>query len=81
MFSKCECCRFYRWSNLGFAYCKNPATQKTPDFCSNLEDAKKICDPEGDGSYVHFEPKDPSAGAACFVQITREPVKAMAAGA
>jgi len=59
-----------------------------------LNQARDICDREGDGHFVYFEPIQPEAGAALeisdfksqipasgFVQITREPTaKAMSAG-
>lgn len=44
-----------------------------------IDMAREICDREGDGFFVYYEPKDPSAGVA-FVQITREPRAHAAAG-
>lgn len=41
-----------------------------------IDEAREICDREGDGRFVYFEPSDepqPSAGAS-FVQITRAAV-------
>ncbi|MEQ1644253.1 MAG: hypothetical protein ABL959_12470, partial [Pyrinomonadaceae bacterium] len=54
-----------------------------------LDYARNLCDREGDGIFVHFEPKTPTAGAAFespvqqFVQINRnvrEGLKTAAAG-
>ena len=36
-----------------------------------LDMARDICDREGDGNFVYFEPRDPSAGAA--VKTAPEP--------
>ena len=51
-----------------------------------LDEARAICDREGNGNFVYFQPRDPSGiGAGVpFVQITRERAekpKARAAGA
>lgn len=87
MFSKCECCKHYEKQNPDHIFqsgrCKNPKVFKhlssrgIRGFHTILM-ARAYCDPKGDGTFTHYEPK-PGAGA-CFVQITREP-KAMAAGA
>ncbi len=90
MFSKCECCKHYDKQSPDHIFqagrCRNPeifkklSSRGIRGFHTILI-ARVSCDPKGDGQFVHFEPKDPKAGAACLVQITREPAKAMAAGA
>ena len=74
---KCEECRHYKPSGLarGFwnGFCASPTILNIREVVmSNLSIryAREICDREGDGIFVHFEPKCPTAGA-CFVQITR----------
>lgn len=80
---KCECCRFYLNVTDVSEFCTNVAVGDLPtenhELFPRLNIARESCDREGDGHFVYFTPKDPQAGA-CFVQITREPVKAMAAG-
>lgn len=75
---KCENCRFFVplpgniWE---VAKCLSPdvvndALERDPDinprWVPYIMDARSICDREGDGRFVHFEPRDPSAGAVAF---------------
>ncbi len=72
---KCEYCRFFDNGPSGFdsGICKNEQVLNiTGDWIAALiNDARNICDREGDGHFVYFEPKYPQAGAA-FVQTTLE---------
>ena len=88
MFSKCECCKHY--DKLGSTHSFESGRCRQPEVFKKLSGrgvrgyhtisyAVMVCDPKGDGNFAHFEPK-PGAGAACLVQITREPAKAMAVG-
>lgn len=61
--NKCESCKHYRPDN---NRCKAwPVLNLGGDFVSvDLTTARDICDREGDGTFVYFEPKTPTAGAA-----------------
>ncbi len=69
---KCESCRFYNESNDSLPEsCLNLSVRCSvdPDFIfyrifAELGPAREICDREGDGIFVYFEPKQPVAGAA-----------------
>lgn len=86
---KCESCRYFsaEWKLghfrsiiAGNQRCEAPSVLKAfnrPTYHQTqrlaIMLARDICDREGDGRFVYFEPRDtePSAGAA-FVQITRD---------
>lgn len=91
MSKKCECCRHFQLSrpkgHFNDGTCRNSTVVDEGSLFTGTRTslpilkAREICDREGDGRFVHFDPKDDTAGGACFVQITREPItKAMAAG-
>ena len=72
---KCESCRFYahQVSELYFDLCKQqtvvdlvfPPEFETDKFVdAPLTLARDICNKEGDGIFVYFDPKTPTAGAA-----------------
>lgn len=77
---KCESCRHFGLSrpkgDARNGLCRNEnviregALFETSYFLP-ISPAREICDKEGDGHFVYFEPKTPAAGA--FVQITRQP--------
>lgn len=90
MFTKCECCKHY--DKIGPTHSFESGRCRSEVVFKKLSSrgirgfhtiiaAQEICDPKGTGDFQSFEPKVPGAGAACLVQITRVPVKAMAAGA
>lgn len=71
---KCEHCRFYG------TWLEKPVCNNSNAIAVSLDISRDICDREGDGHFVYFEPKHPQAGA-CFVQITREQPKTLAQSA
>lgn len=90
---KCQCCKHYDKLGPTHSFESGRCRQETVfkklsgrgmrGFHTILR-AQEVCDPSNSGEFKYFEPKVP--GAACFVQITREPAskarnKAMAAGA
>ena len=89
MSKKCEMCRhFFNDPALEFKYgvCGSEdvlGVMLGSAEAIDINSGRMICDKEGDGIFVYFEPieQDPSAGATfpSFVQITRES-HAMAAG-
>lgn len=81
---KCESCRHYTAYKIpkGDGECSQPIIGATAP-CNlgrlRITAAREICNKEGDGHFVYFEPKDPATGAA-FIQITREPRARVATG-
>lgn len=82
MTNKCESCIHYQKETphhtFGAGRCIQQAVgRKLRRILSDtvrfhtIDYAREICNKEGDGIFVYFEPKTPTAGAA-FVQITRE---------
>lgn len=69
----CENCRHYFQpfveKSFDDAVCGSPAVQAIDDpqneshFAPMIANARDICNREGDGIFVHFEPKTPTAGA------------------
>lgn len=51
--------------------CSAPATQLDKRIVTQLGDARVICDREGDGVFVYYQPRHPQAGAT----FTVEPVQ------
>ena len=73
---KCETCRFLRTGpSPETSYCTSP--EVNTEFygikfaATSLPKAREICNKEGDGIFVHFEPKTPGNGAA-FGESRRE---------
>ena len=70
---KCESCKYYRnYGNVPFE--KGICTsQKT--WNANIVLARDECDKEGNGTFVHYEPKTPTAGATfgqmCMAMVAR----------
>jgi hypothetical protein len=66
----CESCKHYQPAvsrrNFESGFCLSPDQPRTA-----IMNAREVCDKEGDGRFVYYEPKQPTAGAE-FVQITRE---------
>jgi len=60
---KCESCKFLK---RGFAIqvCTSARTRLVDGYDTIIGKAREICDREGDGIFVYFEPKDPTTGAA-----------------
>lgn len=82
---KCESCEHLLRldpDDFEFSICRSTGVNahETVNFCRvpTMTEAREICNKEGDGIFVYFEPKTPTAGAA-FVQITREPKATTAA--
>ncbi len=67
---KCESCRHFRAEGEGSPFntarCKSPVIVLVFNRCLSvaISDAREICDQEGDGIFVYFEPKTPAAGQA-----------------
>lgn len=86
---KCESCRFHSSKRsklsigeIALVFCTNPIVasdeikEMFPDRIGlPLDIAREVCDKEGDGIFVYFEPVTPAAGA------TFEAPKTMAASA
>ncbi len=72
---KCESCRFFFPLSGGTftqAKCLNEdvrkrRTEQLQGF-TTITRARTICDRDGDGIFVYFEPHDPAAGAAFAVR-------------
>jgi hypothetical protein len=74
MTKKCDSCRHRKESDQGLLgtaiRCANPVilklayTTKMPASDMPLTYAREICNKEGDGIFVYFEPKTPASGAA-----------------
>lgn len=76
--NKCESCRFYGTEIVAagenqrrIRFCTNPntVTDKVREMFPDrrgvpLDMARDICDREGDGIFVYYEPKTPATGAA-----------------
>jgi hypothetical protein len=89
---KCESCKSYeadpKRRGFGFGTCASQQVMRV--FCQATSPmtyatlgiglARELCDREGDGHFVYFEPKDPESGSP-FVQPTREASASIAAGA
>jgi len=74
----CDSCKWFsRLKNSG-EICINPKVAAL-----QLHLAREICDQEGNGKFVYFEPNEPDKSAAgmTFVQISRDKPKTMAAAA
>lgn len=66
---KCESCRHFRPAEqFEKSVCQNSRVINTQPYTSRslmlINTARDICDKEGDGIFVHFEPKTPAAGQA-----------------
>lgn len=77
---RCESCKHYQAAISGrdfqSGFCLSPQQPRTA-----IMNAREICDREGDGRFVFYEPKEPASGAE-FVHVTRdEPDLAMRATA
>lgn len=55
---KCESCKHQR------IWLDKPVCDQPNAVAADLESSRLICDREGDGHFVYFEPKEPTAGAA-----------------
>lgn len=88
---KCESCQHYVGQPIfGKEFCLNvivKAAAKSDDVFldqfTKLDPAREICDTEGDGIFVFFQPITPAAGepSAVLTQIRRDRPKAMRAAA
>lgn len=67
---KCESCRYYVNPERAFefdgAICSNIEINSTVRFqrVVMMPEARELCDREGDGHFIYFEPKEPAAGQA-----------------
>lgn len=68
---KCESCRFFyalAKGDFDNSICTNVDVNghTSVNFAEvpTMTEARQICDREGDGIFVYFEPKEPHAGAA-----------------
>lgn len=70
---KCKDCRHYEPAPTNVFFhgsCRNPrvhrsvTNSRSADVKLDIVEAREICDREGDGIFVHFEPKTPASGAA-----------------
>lgn len=91
---KCDGCRFYgvksvheREAMRAIRFCTSPKTVTTevermfPDRLGvPLDMAREICDREGDGFFVYFEPKEPTRGVGNPHSEIRDPQSQEASG-
>lgn len=89
---KCESCKHYRpiGSRFEDAWCEHPQVKypKTngiphpaiPRISVTVSAAREICNKEGDGIFVYFEPRNPG-GIGVGLEMPAEQPKVMAAGA
>lgn len=72
---KCESCRHYRQDpskpGFDFGFCFSPQI-KIPMHSLPVLRAREICDREGDGIFVYFEPREPASGCAVAETKTME---------
>lgn len=60
---KCLSCRHFVENQITGNF-EDAVCLHTETVFNNVIEARNICDREGDGHFVYFEPRDPEAGAA-----------------